>query len=332
MLWADVTWLERWKGWALFQAADDSAAVCAVPPLGRRPAGAHWFSGRLRCGADRVGRCHDMAGHFIRGLPATMKSRSKLRRKAASSRCARRCCSILPPSSAFAAMANCCGCWPFSLGFLGQYFFRRDRPHGAGHHSRTGAAFGFQKVRAGRACSPLLGRMRHCRRRGLGRVALCARSRDGGFSDRFSTNTKNRREKFVGRAHRISGRSRLASSRGPVIGHGTGTIRRCSRAPWPVAGRLRRRRPIRTTRPSPSRFSSASSAWRCCGRCGSRICCCSAVPGCSPGSASWSCVQNIVGSLFNSHLFDFGQGWVYVLGVGVAGGHALRKRDSAPAS
>lgn len=36
--------------------------------------------------------------------------------------------------------------------------------------------------------------------------------------------------------------------------------------------------------------------------------------------------QNIVGSLFNSHLFDFGQGWVYVLGVGVAGGVALKNR------
>ncbi len=37
-------------------------------------------------------------------------------------------------------------------------------------------------------------------------------------------------------------------------------------------------------------------------------------------------VQNIVGSLFNSHLFDFTQGWVYVLGVGVAGGVALKNR------
>ncbi len=34
-------------------------------------------------------------------------------------------------------------------------------------------------------------------------------------------------------------------------------------------------------------------------------------------------VQNIVGSLFNSHLSDFTQGWIYVLGVGVLGG-ALR--------
>ena len=34
--------------------------------------------------------------------------------------------------------------------------------------------------------------------------------------------------------------------------------------------------------------------------------------------------QNIVGSLFNSHLFDFSQGWIYVLGVGVAGGAMLR--------
>lgn len=37
-------------------------------------------------------------------------------------------------------------------------------------------------------------------------------------------------------------------------------------------------------------------------------------------------VQNVVGSLLNSHLFDFMQGWVYVLGVGVAGGMVLKRR------
>jgi O-antigen ligase len=43
-------------------------------------------------------------------------------------------------------------------------------------------------------------------------------------------------------------------------------------------------------------------------------------------------VQNIIGSLFNSHLFDFTQGWGYVIGVGVAGGIALRNASqSAPA-
>src|ERR1017187_4337806 len=49
-----------------------------------------------------------------------------------------------------------------------------------------------------------------------------------------------------------------------------------------------------------------------------------------PGLAEWIglvvVVQNIVGSLFNSHLFDFAQGWVYVFGVGVAGGMALKNR------
>lgn len=40
-------------------------------------------------------------------------------------------------------------------------------------------------------------------------------------------------------------------------------------------------------------------------------------------------VQNVVGSMFNSHLFDFTQGWMYVLGVGVMGGLALRERDLA---
>jgi O-antigen ligase len=35
-------------------------------------------------------------------------------------------------------------------------------------------------------------------------------------------------------------------------------------------------------------------------------------------------VQNVVSSLLNSHLFDFHEGWMYVLGVGVAGGMALK--------
>ena len=50
----------------------------------------------------------------------------------------------------------------------------------------------------------------------------------------------------------------------------------------------------------------------------------------SGGVAAWAglviVVQNITGSLFNSHLFDFTHGWLYVVGVGVAGGmvrHAL---------
>src|SRR5581483_5537806 len=42
-------------------------------------------------------------------------------------------------------------------------------------------------------------------------------------------------------------------------------------------------------------------------------------------------VQNIVSSLFNSHLFDFTQGWTYVFGVGVAGGAVLRAKKPAVA-
>ena len=41
-------------------------------------------------------------------------------------------------------------------------------------------------------------------------------------------------------------------------------------------------------------------------------------------------VQNIVGSLLNSHLFDFTQGWIYVFGVGIAGGVALKNRALEP--
>lgn len=42
-------------------------------------------------------------------------------------------------------------------------------------------------------------------------------------------------------------------------------------------------------------------------------------------------VQNVVSSFLNSHLFDFHEGWMYVLGVGVAGGAVLRLRSAAAA-
>jgi O-antigen ligase len=46
------------------------------------------------------------------------------------------------------------------------------------------------------------------------------------------------------------------------------------------------------------------------------------------GLAAWIglmvVLQNIFTSLFNSHIFDFNEGWMYVLGVGVAGGMVLR--------
>jgi O-antigen ligase len=42
-------------------------------------------------------------------------------------------------------------------------------------------------------------------------------------------------------------------------------------------------------------------------------------------------VQNIFTSLFNSHLFDFQEGWIYVLGVGIAGGMVLRSAAVIPA-
>ncbi len=37
-------------------------------------------------------------------------------------------------------------------------------------------------------------------------------------------------------------------------------------------------------------------------------------------------IQNVMSSLFNSHLFDFHEGWMYVLGVGVAGGMTLKTK------
>jgi len=41
--------------------------------------------------------------------------------------------------------------------------------------------------------------------------------------------------------------------------------------------------------------------------------------------------ENVVSSLFNSHLFDFTQGWGYVIAVGTAGGVVLQRLSRAPA-
>jgi len=54
------------------------------------------------------------------------------------------------------------------------------------------------------------------------------------------------------------------------------------------------------------------------------------------GLAAWIglmvVLQNVFSSLFNSHLFDFHEGWMYVLGVGIAGGMVLRARYEATES
>jgi hypothetical protein len=54
------------------------------------------------------------------------------------------------------------------------------------------------------------------------------------------------------------------------------------------------------------------------------------------GLAAWVgmvvVIQDVVSSVAHSHLFDFGQGWLYVFGVGVAGGMVLRQSDAAPSS
>jgi hypothetical protein len=48
------------------------------------------------------------------------------------------------------------------------------------------------------------------------------------------------------------------------------------------------------------------------------------------GLAAWVglvvVTQNIIGSMFNSHLFDFTHGWSYVIGVGITAGMVLKER------
>ena len=51
------------------------------------------------------------------------------------------------------------------------------------------------------------------------------------------------------------------------------------------------------------------------------------------GSAAWIglvvVTTNIVGSLFNSFIFDFTEGWLYVVGFGVAAGMMQRQALAA---
>jgi hypothetical protein len=54
------------------------------------------------------------------------------------------------------------------------------------------------------------------------------------------------------------------------------------------------------------------------------------------GLAAWAglliVTQNVIGSLFNSHLFDFTQGWGYVIGVGLAAGAVLQNAGQRQAA
>ena len=55
---------------------------------------------------------------------------------------------------------------------------------------------------------------------------------------------------------------------------------------------------------------------------------------CGPGVAAWIglvvVLENIIASAFNSQLFDFTTGWIYVFGVGVAGGMVMKGRLAQP--
>jgi O-antigen ligase len=51
----------------------------------------------------------------------------------------------------------------------------------------------------------------------------------------------------------------------------------------------------------------------------------------SAGKEAWIgtrlIIQNVISSLFNSYVFDFTQGWIYVFGVGIIGGVVLQRNE-----
>ena len=109
----------------------------------------------------------------------------------------------------------------------------------------------------------------------------------------------------------------------PVIGHGTGTIETLFRR----AAAARAGSALVTANPHSQVFGGGGATWA------------SSVPALliamwlahlalftAATPMAWFglivVAQNIVGSLFNSHISDFTQGWIYVIGVGVLGGAA----------
>ena len=112
----------------------------------------------------------------------------------------------------------------------------------------------------------------------------------------------------------------------PVLGHGTGSIRPLYRRAADEAGSR-----VMTTNPHSQIFGVAIQL----GLIGAAILIAMwaahlALFG-GFGPIAWTgmvvVVQNIVAGLFNSHLFDFFHGWLYVFGCGVAGGIALRQKS-----
>jgi len=65
--------------------------------------------------------------------------------------------------------------------------------------------------------------------------------------------------------------------------------------------------------------------------CGLRISCYFEAVALAHGSAPVIVVDNVVCSTVHSHLFDFNNGWLYVLGVGVLGGTVLQESARTPA-
>ncbi len=122
-------------------------------------------------------------------------------------------------------------------------------------------------------------------------------------------------------------------SKAPLLGHGTGSIRdQFSRSAEGQTGMAA----LRTANPHQQTFAVAIQL----GLVGAAVLWAMWIAHAllfrGEGFAAWAglvvVAQNVVGSLFNSHLFDFTHGWLYVIGVGVAAGAVLRKATTASES
>ena len=206
-----------------------------------------------------------------------------------------------------------------------RHVFRDHQPHRAVDASVSARAARLPAIRLERH-GRRLRHWRDCGRGGLGLIAvMCAtasaisRWRSSASRPRISTR-RPARGSISGSVHsRRSARRRFWVT-APARSAKPSSVARSARAP------RRWCRSIRIIRPSRSRSSSGLSEglllfamW---------IAHFALFFG-GAGMASWIGIllvaQNVIGSLANSHLFDFTHGWMYCIGVGVCGGIATRQ-------
>lgn len=159
------------------------------------------------------------------------------------------------------------------------------------------------------------------------------RGRIGALTSEFELYKSDNIRTSVGERIEFLTRSLLAVKQAPVIGHGTGSIREVFRRS--AVGEGSTASGVVTTNPHNQMLAVAIQL----GALGTALLIAMWIAHAwlfrGGGLAAWVgmlvVAQNVLGSLANSHLFDFMHGWIYIFAVGAAGGMTMRSGHARPA-